>query len=406
LKKKIIVIGSGPAGLFSAYHLAQKANVTIIEKNNRWGKKLLITGKGRCNLTNARPIQEFKNYIIRNERFLRSSFASFTNTDLINFFEERDCKLKVEQGERVFPISNKANDILQVLIQACKGAGVKFQTGHVTEIITEENAISSVQLEDGSNIFCDAVCLATGGSSYPGTGSTGDGFEIAEKLGHKIVKPTAALIPIEIEGYLCESLMGLSLKNVKLVLKHKKKVKYSAVGEMIFTHFGISGPLVLTASCYIEKDPKEYSIRIDWKPGLTEPELDNRIQKDCKKFAKKKIDNALKALLPMKAIPIFLDICEIHPDTLMCELSKKHRKRLVENLKNFMLSPKKLRPLKEAIITAGGISTKEIDSSKMESKKIRGLYFAGEIIDVHGVTGGYNLQIAFSTAFTLADKFE
>ncbi|HEY5563334.1 MAG TPA: NAD(P)/FAD-dependent oxidoreductase [Clostridiaceae bacterium] len=395
---KVIVIGGGPAGMMAAISAAQKHQVVLIEKNEKLGKKLYITGKGRCNVTSSKEINEFFNFISSNPSFLYSSFYGFTNQDLMNFFEEKDLELKVERGDRVFPKSDKSSDIIYTLNKELQSRNVDIHlNSKVEDIIAPNNRITKVKLSDNSFIEADYYILATGGLSYPQTGSSGDGYKFSKKLGHKIVSPHPGLIPMETVEEWPKTLQGLSLKNSVLKIKNENgKIMYEEMGELLFTHFGISGPLVLTASSKLdEKNAKVASI--DLKPALSYEELDKRIQRDFMLNLNKSFKNSLDDILPQKLINVIIGKAGIDENKKVNLITKEERKSIVEALKNLEMHIKGYRPIGEAIITKGGISTKEVDPSTMKSKLIENLYFAGEILDVDGETGGFNLQIAFST---------
>lgn len=396
---KVVVIGAGPAGMMAAITASKNNNeVILIDGNDRLGKKLFITGKGRCNVTNSKDISEFFDFIPGNPYFLYSSLYTFTNEDTINFFENEGIKLKVERGGRVFPNSDKSSDIIKGLSNAISRSNIKVMlNSKVTEVISEENKIIGIKI-DNNIIKGDHFIIATGGASYPLTGSRGEGQKFAKELGHNIIELKPSLVPIEIKESLVKELMGLSLRNIELTICEGKKKVFKDFGEMIFTHFGISGPLVLSGSRFI-KDNKDYTVSIDLKPALDVKELDLRIQKDFKKYINKDFKNSLDDLLPKKLIPIIIKRSMIKEDKKVNEITKEERKRLTSLIKEFTLSVKGLRPLEEAIVTAGGIDTKEIDPSTMKSKIISNLSFAGEVIDVDAFTGGYNVQIALSTGY-------
>lgn len=396
---KVIVIGAGPAGMMAAMTASKEGHdVTLLDGNERIGKKLFITGKGRCNVTNAKDICEFFDFIPGNPHFLYSALYSFTNEDTMNFFKEEGIKLKVERGDRVFPESDKSSDIIRGLSNGLSKAHVKILLKHrVTDIICENNIIKEVVINDSEKMKGDHFIIASGGASYPLTGSRGDGQKFAEKMGHNIIELKPSLVPIEIENSWVKEVMGLSLKNVSVSIKEGKKTVYKNMGEMIFTHFGVSGPLILSGSRFI-KDGK-YTLSIDLKPALSIPELDKRVQKDFNKYINKDFKNSLDDLLPKKLIPIIIELCGIPQDKKVNEITKEERKRLVNLIKDLELKVKGLRPIAEAIVTAGGVDTKEIDPSTMKSKIINNLSFAGEVIDVDAFTGGYNVQIALSTGF-------
>ncbi len=397
--KKIVVIGAGPAGMMSAITASQNNEVLLLDGNDRLGKKLFITGKGRCNVTNNKDISEFFDYIPGNPYFLYSALYTFTNEDTINFFEKQGIKLKVERGGRVFPNSDKSSDIIKGLKNALNNKNIKIMLNSLVKSVNKNNnRIISVTLENGKEIFGDHFILATGGASYPLTGSRGDGQKFSEKLGHNIKPLKPSLVPIEIKESIVTELMGLSLKNISLKIYENNKKVYENIGEMLFTHFGISGPLVLTGSRFI-KNNKDYKVILDLKPALSEKELDLRIQKDFKKYINKAFKNSLDDLLPKKLIPVIINLSNIDENKKINEITKEERKSLVSLIKNFELTVKKLRPIEEAIVTAGGVDTKEIDPSTMQSKILENLSFAGEIIDVDAFTGGYNVQIALSTGY-------
>ncbi|MDD7793851.1 NAD(P)/FAD-dependent oxidoreductase [Clostridium sp. 'White wine YQ'] len=400
--KKVIVIGGGPAGMMAAITSAKNGNeVILIEGNDRLGKKLFITGKGRCNVTNAKDISEFFEYIPGNPYFLYSALYTYTNQDVMNFFEGKNIKLKVERGDRVFPLSDKSSDIIKGLENELNDLGVKiYLKSKVSDIIIENDEVKAVILENNQKITGDHFIIATGGKSYPLTGSRGEGYKFAQKLGHKIVALKPSLVPIELKEDWVKELMGLSLKNVqvKLINSKDKKVQYKEQGEMLFTHFGISGPLILSASRYV-KDNIPMEISINLKPALDNQELDKRIQKDFQKFLNKDFKNSLDELLPKKLIPIIIKLSGIDENKKVNSITKEERKKLVELIQNLTFTVKGLRPIEEAIVTAGGIDTKEIDPSTMKSKLISNISFAGEVMDVDAFTGGYNVQIALSTGY-------
>lgn len=402
---KVIVIGAGPAGMMAAISAAENHDVTLLESNERIGKKLFITGKGRCNVTNAKDIGEFFDFIPGNPYFLYSALYTYTNIDVMNFFENAGIKLKVERGSRVFPNSDKSSDIIRGLSKGLDEAGVKVRLhSKVIDVIFNNNKIDAVVLEGGAKVKGDYFIITTGGKSYPLTGSTGIGFDLAKKMGHTIIDPKPSLVPIEIEEAWVRALQGLSLRNIELKIKNKKnsKVVYSNQGEMIFTHFGISGPLVLSGSRFI-KEGEKFEVSIDLKPALEDKELDLRLQKDFKKNLNKDFKNSLDELLPKKLIPTIIELSGIDENKKVNSITKEERRNLLNLLKNLTFTVKGLRDISEAIVTAGGVSTKEIDPSTMRSKIVENLYFAGEVIDVDAFTGGYNVQIALSTGY-LAGK--
>ena len=397
---KVVVIGAGPAGMMAAITASKNNNeVILLDGNDRLGKKLFITGKGRCNVTNNKDISEFFDYIPGNPYFLYSSLYTFTNEDTMNFFEDQGIKLKVERGGRVFPESDKSSDIIKGLSKAIAKCNVKVMlNSKVSNIIKSGNKITGVEINNSNIINGDHFILCTGGASYPLTGSRGEGQEFAKSLGHTIKQLKPSLVPIETKDSIVKELMGLSLRNIELTIYEENKKVFKNLGEMIFTHFGISGPLVLSGSRFIKND-KNYEIVIDLKPALDIKELDLRIQKDFKKYINKDFKNSLDDLLPKKLIPVIIKLSQIDENKKVNEITKEERKNLVNIIKNFKLKVKGLRPIEEAIVTAGGVDTKEIDPSTMKSKIIDNLSFAGEVIDVDAFTGGYNVQIAFSTGY-------
>lgn len=402
---KVIVIGGGPAGMMAAITASDKNEVILIEKNNKLGRKLFITGKGRCNVTNGKEIGEFFDYIPSNPTFLYSSLYSFTNEDTMKFFQNKGVKLKVERGDRVFPESDKSSDIIRAMESELRDKGVKILLdSKIKDFDVKENKIKAVILSSGERIAGDHFILSTGGVSYPQTGSSGEGLAIAETLGHKVVELKPSLVPIEIEEPWVKELQGLSLKNVELSLKNKSgKTVFQDLGEMVFTHFGISGPLVLSASSSVKKQ-NPYKIIINLKPGLKEDELDKRIQKDFNLYINKDFKNSLNDLFPKKLIPIIIKLSGIDENQKVNTITREQRKSLVNLIHNLTLTVKGLRPVEEAIVTSGGIDTKEIDPSTMKSRIIDNLSFAGEIIDVDAYTGGYNVQIALSTGYIAGSK--
>ncbi len=395
-----IIIGAGPAGMMAATAAADAGkSVLIIEKNKMAGRKLRITGKGRCNVTNAADVDTLMRSINENGRFLYSALNRFDSSDTVTFFENMGVALKTERGGRVFPQSDKAADIAEAMYRRALDGGCTFVNGEAADVLTENGSACGVRLKSGKEILSSSVIIATGGLSYPLTGSTGDGYRMAKSLGHSITPTRGALVPIETRESWPEQLQGLSLKNVKLTLKCEGKTLFCDQGEMLFTHFGISGPLCLSASCHVKDPEKDYKIEIDLKPALDEPTLDSRLLKDFTKYINKDYINALDDLLPSKLIPVFVSLSGIDPRRKVNEITKQERRSIALLLKNMQLSVKALRPVDEAIITAGGINVKEINPSTMESKIVPGLFFAGEVIDVSAYTGGYNLQIAFSTGY-------
>lgn len=402
---KVMVIGAGPAGIMAAITAAENHNVVLVDGNEKIAKKLFITGKGRCNITNGKDIGDFFDYIPGNPHFLYSALYSFTNNDVIEMIESEGTKLKIERGGRIFPESDKSSDIIKALSKKLSKAKVDIKlNSKVTDVFFENNTIKSVEINNSQKISADYFIIATGGASYPLTGSRGEGQVLAEKLGHKIIDLKPSLVPVELNGDWFKELMGLTLKNIKLdILDSKNKVKYSNQGEMKFTSYGISGPIVLSGSRYIDyKDT--YSISIDLKPSLDDKELDLRVQKDFKKYINKDFRNSLDDLLPQKMIPLIIKLSKIDGYKKVNEITKLERKNLVSVIKGIKGKVKGLRPLEEAIVTSGGVSTLEIDPSTMKSKIINNLSFAGEVIDIDAFTGGYNVQIALSTGY-LAGKY-
>ena len=409
---KVIVIGGGPAGMMAAITAAENGNeVTIIEKMPSFGRKLLITGKGRCNITSSLYMSEFIKNTPGNGRFLYSAFQNYTNTDIIEFLKKQGLEVKEERGNRIFPVTDKSIDVLNCFTKRIEELNIKYKLNTTVEkILIQNNEITSVRT-DKEMIKADKVILATGGKSYPLTGSTGDGYKIAKNLGHTIIPIKPSLVPLEVyEKENCKKLQGLSLRNVgiKITDNDKKKIIYEDFGEMIFTHFGISGPTILSGSAHLVKykdidyllRSKYISVSIDLKPALSEEQLDDRILRDFKEFKNRQFKHSLDKLLPQKMIPLIIELSNIDENKRVNEITREERKKLIQLLKNFTITIKDFRPVEEAIITCGGIDTKEINPKTMESKLIKGLYFAGEIIDVDSYTGGFNLQIAYSTGYT------
>lgn len=402
---QVVVVGGGPAGMMAAIAASKNNKVILIEKNNKLGKKLFITGKGRCNVTNNKDISEFFDYIPTNPHFLYSALYTFTNEDTIKFFNERGVELKVERGDRVFPSSDKSSDIIKAFEKTLMEKNIEIKLGiAVKELKVENNKITSVILDNNDYIKCDNVILATGGASYPQTGSNGDGFRFCKSLGHNVVSIKPSLVPIEINEAWVKDLQGLSLRNVQLTLLDKNnKIIFKDQGEMLFTHFGISGPLCLSASSLI-KPGKKYKIVLNLKPALSEKELDLRIQKDFLKYNNKDFKNALNDLFPQKLIPIMINLSKIPENQKVNSITKEQRKFFLNLISNLTMDVRGLRSIEEAIVTSGGIDTKEIDPSTMKSKVVSNLSFAGEVIDVDAYTGGYNVQIAISTGFIAGSK--
>lgn len=394
-----IVIGGGPAGMFAAITAAKRGEkVLLLEKNDRLGKKLLITGKGRCNVTNHTTAQGVLENIPRNSRFLYSAMAAFPPEKIEAFLEEQGCALKVERGNRVFPVSDRSQSVLQALQSALRQNHVAVETAHVTGIRTENGAVTGVEA-DGRFLSAKWVILATGGLSYPTTGSTGEGYRMAEALGHTVTPCHGSLVPLETEGRDCPEMQGLSLRNVAVKLVNEKgKTVYSDFGELLFTHFGVSGPTVLSASAHLPEG--KCRLVIDLKPALDEEKLDERLLRDLELYKNRAMENAMVDLLPRSMIPVILRRANIEAAMQANALTKKDRRRLLTLLKGFDLIITGRRPVAEAIITSGGIKVSEVDPKTMESKLVKGLYFAGEILDCDAYTGGFNLQIAWATAFS------
>ncbi|MBE5887355.1 MAG: NAD(P)/FAD-dependent oxidoreductase [Lachnospiraceae bacterium] len=421
---KVIVIGGGPAGMFAAYFAAKKGHkVTLLEQNEKLGKKLYITGKGRCNITNASDMEELFKNVCSNPKFLYSAFYSYTNDQVVEFFESFGLQTKVERGNRVFPMSDHSSDVIATLNKALKSVGVEVRLyTKVKEIITNTSAnaeneagvenyepqVAGVLLTDGTKIEADAVILATGGVSYVSTGATGDGYRFAEKLNHRIVEPTPSLVPFETKESWVPELQGLALKNVSIKIVNGKKTLYEDFGEMLFTHFGVSGPMILSASAaikpeYIKEQPMCY---IDLKPALDEETLDKRVLREFDDAKNKQYKNSIQKLLPGKMVPVIIELSGIDPDKKVNEISKEERKCLVNLLKALPITITGTRGWNEAIITRGGISVKDVNPSTMESKKVKKLYICGEVLDLDAMTGGFNLQIAWSTGYLAGNSIE
>jgi len=421
---KVVVIGGGPAGMMAAITASEQGNeVILLEKMKTLGRKLLITGKGRCNITSGLDMEEFIKNVPGNGRFLYSAFQSYTNKDIIDFLKEKKVDIKEERGNRIFPVSDKSLDVLRAFEEKLKELKVEIKTNtKVTKIIAHEGAVKEVEYQFGDTnkkerTTADKVILATGGKSYPATGSTGDGYYIAKELGHTITEIKPSLVPFEIkEKRMCTKLQGLSLRNVaiKILDTNKNKVIYEDFGEMIFTHYGVSGPIIISASAhlvryknieYLLKEGK-ICLQIDFKPALTQQKLDVRILRDFEEYKNKQFKNSLDKLLPQKLIPVVMECVQIKIHKQVNEVTKEERMKLVDTLKNFTLTISGFRGMDEAIITAGGINIKEINPSTMESKLVQGLCFAGEIIDVDAYTGGFNLQIAYSTGYLAGSNYK
>ena len=429
---KVIVIGGGPAGMFAAYFAAKNGHkVTLLEQNEKLGKKLYITGKGRCNITNASDMEDLFANVCSNEKFLYSAFYSYTNDQVVDFFESYGLRTKVERGNRVFPVSDHSSDVIATLTRALKDVGVQVKLyTKVAKLITEEyrdengeavvaekktgvlkQVVKGVVLEDNTSLFAEKIVLATGGISYPSTGATGDGYRLAEGLNHKIVEPTPSLVPFEIQESWVTEMQGLALKNVAVTIEREGKKLYTDFGEMLFTHFGVSGPMILSASASIKpaffRDfEHEMTLKIDLKPALDKEQLDKRILKDFEEAKNKQYKNSIQKLLPSKMIPIIIKLSGIDPDKQVNEITREERAKLVDLLKGLPMTIIGLRGWNEAIITKGGVSVKQVNPSTMESKLVNGLYFAGELLDLDAMTGGYNLQIAWSTGYLAGNSIE
>ncbi len=397
---KLIIIGAGPAGMMAAGTAASYgADVTVLEKNHRQGRKLLITGKGRCNITNNCDTAKLMENIPVNPRFLYSAFAKYTPADTMDFFEKRGVPLKTERGGRVFPQSDKAMDINDALVGWCREMGVRFITEcPAEEIIVEDGRVTGVKAA-GRKFECSACIVAAGGSSYPLTGSNGDGFRLAKAAGHTVTPISPSLVPMEINEKDCSEMQGLALKNISITVTDSKgKTVYTDFGEMLFTHYGVSGPVILSASSHI-RAAAGHTIAIDLKPALTAEQLDARIQRDFAQNINKDFANSLFGLLPRSMAPVIVRRSGIAPETKVNQISREQRLALVSLIKSYTLTVKRFRPIEEAIVTSGGVSVKEIEPKTMQSKLVDGLYFAGEVIDVDAHTGGFNLQIALSTGY-------
>lgn len=398
----VIVVGGGASGMMAAAVAASLGkNTLLIEKMPRTGRKILVTGKGRCNVTNACDVESVMKKTVSNPKFLYSALMGFTPQDTMELFESLGVPLKVERGNRVFPVSDRAMDIADALSEFCKKNGVKVLTDTVTDITTENGTVTGVKTALQSHFLANSVVLATGGVSYPATGSTGDGYKLAQNLGHTITPLRAALVGLKIAGKDCPQMQGLSLKNTALSLISKKNGKtiFSDMGEMLFTHFGMSGPMVLSASSYITNSPSDYQIILDLKPALSIEKLDERISRDFSERKNKDIINALDALLPKAMIPVVIERSAISPHQKVNQITRTQRLNLCENIKAMRFDVAGRDDIETAIVTAGGVSVKEINPKTMQSKLAKGLYFTGEVIDVDACTGGFNLQIAFSTGY-------
>lgn len=405
---KVIVVGGGAAGMMAAFWAAKEGDdVILLEQNEKLGKKLFITGKGRCNVTNACGIEELLDHVVTNKEFLYSGFYSFSNEMVIELLEKLGCPMKIERGNRVFPLSDHSSDVIRALEQGLRQNGVEIRLNtKVKNILKDNGCAAGVRLAGGDTVKADKVIVATGGMSYPSTGSTGDGYRFARENGHHITELVPALVPLQTAGDICSRLQGLSLRNIKAVLTADGKKVYDEFGEMLFTHFGVSGPVILSASSHLKQyRGKKLELHIDWKPALSDEQLDHRILRDFQKVMNKEFKNSLDHLLPKKAIPVMIELSGILGHKKVNEITKEERRRLLSLMKDFTLTVTGARGFKEAIITQGGIDVKEIDPGTMESKKIKGLYFAGEVLDLDAVTGGFNLQIAWSTGYLAGSNY-
>lgn len=404
--KQVVIVGGGAAGMYAGIFAARAGHkVQIFEKNEKLGKKLFITGKGRCNLTNAADMEQLFGAVCRNEKFLYSAFYGHSNDMVMEQFESFGVPLKTERGERVFPISDHSSDVISALKRTLEKEGVSIHLNtQVKQLVFKEERVCGVALSDGREIPADAVIVATGGLSYPGTGSTGDGYAFAKEAGHTISECCPSLVPLEIKEPFVKELQGLSLRNVEVRILENGKEKYRNFGEMLFTHFGVSGPLVLSGSAYLVpiKKEKEYKLFLDLKPALSEKQLDERVLRDFNENKNRHFKNALGKLFPSGLIPVMIELSGIDENKKVNEISKEERERFVHLIKALPMTITGSRGYREAIITRGGVNVKEINPSTMESKKRKGLYFIGEVLDLDALTGGFNLQIAWSTAYTAA----
>ncbi len=401
----VFVIGGGPAGMICAANAAKNGHtVTLFERNEKLGKKLYITGKGRCNVTNVAERDAFFEHVLRNPRFLYSAFSHFDNKDLMERIEQAGVPLKTERGGRVFPVSDKSSDILRACEKIVRESGVTVRlNAHVDEVLTQDGAVSGIRI-GAQTLACDAVVVATGGISYPQTGSTGDGYDFARATGHAVEEPVASLVPLVTEELWPRELAGLTLKNVTLSAEKNGKEVFSELGELLFTHFGISGPLVLSLSGVIAGQPARTRLTIDLKPALSREQLDARLLRDLQEGARQQVKTALHALLPQRLLEIVLELAGIDGALPVGQLSKTMRLQLIEMLKALPLTVSGARGLNEAVVTRGGVSVRDVNASTMESKRVKGLYFAGEVLDIDATTGGYNLQIAWSTGALAGDS--
>ncbi len=404
-KTKVIVVGGGAAGMFAAIFAARNGRqVVLLEKNDKLGKKLFITGKGRCNLTNACDMEELFQNVITNPKFLYGSFYAYNNFDVIDFFEGLGLKTKIERGNRVFPESDKSSDVIAAMLRELKRLDVDIRYGYeVNDIIIKDNKFHGVKIKNQDVLYGDKIIIATGGLSYQATGSNGDGFRFAKNMGHSVTKLYPSLVPMNVlEVDTAKELQGLSLKNIKIRITSKNKEVYSDFGELLFTHYGVSGPVILSASSFCIKyiENKDLLLSIDLKPALSNEQLDARILRDFEEFSNKQYKNALDQLLPRKLIPVIIALSKIDPDKKVNLITREERARLANVLKGLEFHITRLRDYNEAVITKGGIQVKEVNPSTMESKLVSNVYFAGEVLDLDALTGGFNLQIAWSTGYT------
>ncbi len=402
----VLIVGGGAAGMLAGIAAAKAGStVHIFEKNEKMGKKIYITGKGRCNVTNACDVEELLGNVVTNAKFLYSSFYGFTNLDMMNLLEDLGCHLKTERGNRVFPVSDRSSDVIKALTKGLLDLGVSVHYRAEAEtLLMEEGILKGLVIKEGTKktkVYGDQVIVACGGLSYQTTGSTGDGYELAKQAGHKVTSLSPALVPFVAEEPWVKELQGLSLRNVEAVILKGKKVIYKEFGEMLFTHYGVSGPVLLSASSYGAKELKKGSLTlsIDLKPALSPEQLDTRILRDFEEAVNKQFKNSLNSLYPSKLVPVIIDLSGISPDKKVNEITREERQNLIRVTKNFTLTLTSLRGYNEAVITQGGVSVKEINPATMESKLVTGLYFAGEVLDLDAVTGGFNLQIAWSTGW-------
>ncbi len=408
MMSKVLIVGGGAAGMMAAIAAAGNGHkVHVYEKNEKLGKKLFITGKGRCNLTNACDMETLFSSVISNPKFLYSAFYGFTNEQVIEFFESLGLRTKTERGNRVFPLSDHSSDVIRVLEREMGRLGVQVHLhSEVQEVLTEENAFSGLILRNGKKAEGNACIIATGGLAYPSTGSTGDGYRFAQVSGHKVTELMPSLVPMEVKEWYAKELQGLSLRNVTAAVLDGKKKLYEEFGEMLFTHYGVSGPVILSASSVVGKrlgtkegQGKELVLKIDLKPALTMEQLDQRVLRDFGEQKNRQFKNAVDKLFPVKLKPVMIELSGIPPEKKVNEISKEERQRFVGLIKNFRMTLTGLRGFPEAIITRGGVSVKDVDPGTMESRHVKSLYFAGEVLDLDAVTGGFNLQIAWSTGY-------